>query len=82
MTQPKEKNKEKTYHLSIEGVPFEWHKPTITPEEIAELGGWDAAIGVIEIDEKDQSERTLQPGEVIELKPGKSFGKKISWKRG
>ncbi len=27
-------------------------------------------------------ERTLSPGEVIEVKPGMGFGKRIRWKRG
>lgn len=30
-----------TYFLSIEDQPFEWHEPTITAEQIANLGGWD-----------------------------------------
>ncbi len=69
------------YFVNIEGTVNPWPKPTITTEEIAELGGWDPALGVIEID-KDNVERTLQPGEIIELKPGHGFAKKHSWKRG
>lgn len=71
----------KKYFLWIEGVEYQWDESTITTEEIAQLGGWDPAIGVIEID-KDNNERTLQPGEVVELKPGHGFAKKIRWKRG
>jgi len=41
----------------------------------------DASHGVIEVD-KDQNERTLAPGETLELKPGVSFGKKLCFKRG
>ena len=37
--------------------------------------------GVIEVD-KDNNERTLAPGEVIQIKPGLGFGKKHRWKRG
>lgn len=69
------------YFVTIEGEEYPWDKPTITTEEIAQLGGWDPAIGVIEID-KDNIERTLQAGEVVELKPGHGFGKKIRFKRG
>ena len=54
------------------------YEPT---EQIAELGGWDIAQGVIEVD-KDNNERTLAPGEVLDIKPGQGFGKKHRWKRG
>jgi hypothetical protein len=69
------------FFVNIEGVEYPWDKETITTEEIIQLGGWDPSLGVIEID-KDNNERTLQPGEVVELKPGHGFGKKIRWKRG
>lgn len=69
------------FFVNIEGVEYPWHKDTITTEEITQLGGWDTSLGVIEID-KDNNERTLQPGEVVELKPGHGFSKKIRWKRG
>lgn len=69
------------YYVNIEGEKYEWDSETITTEEIANLGGWDPGIGVIEID-KDNNERTLQPDEVVELKPGHGFAKKVRWKRG
>lgn len=69
------------YHVNIEGTNHEWPEPTITTEQIAQLGGWKLSLGVIEID-KDNNERTLSPGEVVELKPGQGFSKKIRWKRG
>jgi len=69
------------YYVNIEGTVHPWDKSTITTEQIAQLGGWDPAIGVIEID-KDNNERTLQPGEVVELKPGYGFAKNVRWKRG
>ncbi len=69
------------YHLDIEGTITLWDEPTITTEQIIELGGWDPSLGVIMID-KDQNECTLQPGETIELKPGIGFSKKVHWKRG
>ena len=76
-----ENKKSKKYYVNIEGVEYQWEDATITTEEIANLGGWDPAVGVIEID-KENNERTLQPGEVVELKPGHGFAKKIRWKRG
>ena len=67
--------------LCIEDKEYPWPKNTITTEEIAGLGGWDPSEGVIEIDE-DQNERQLSPEEVVTLKPGLVYGKKICWKRG
>lgn len=69
------------YTLSIEGKDYPWDQDTITPTQIANLGGWDPAQGVIEID-NDNNERTLAPDEVIKVKPGLGFGKKHRWKRG
>lgn len=69
------------FQLDIEGTLHEWDHGTITTEEIAGLGGWDSSIGVIEID-KDNVERTLEPAEVVELKPGLGFARKVKFKRG
>lgn len=68
--------------LDIEGEEKPWDKDTITTEEIAALGGWDISLGVILIDKKDNTDRTLNPGEVVELKPGMGFCKKVVFKRG
>jgi hypothetical protein len=70
------------FYLDIEGQQKPWDKDTITTEEIAALGGWDVSQGVILIDMKDNTERTLKPGEVVELKPGMGFSKKVKFKRG
>ena len=67
--------------LCIEDKEYCWPKDTITAEEIADLGGWDSSEGVIEVDE-DQNERQLAPNEVVTLKPGLSYGKKLCWRRG
>lgn len=69
------------FRVCVEDVFHPWSRPTITTEEIAALGGWEISQGVIEVD-SDQNERTLAPEEVIELRPGVSFGKKIRFKRG
>ncbi len=68
------------YIVNIEGIEHQWHKETITTEEIAALGGW-INEGVIEID-SNNIERTLNSYEVINLKRGLAFAKKIRWKRG
>jgi len=69
------------YFVDIEGVEHPWDQLCITAEQIAQLGGWNPSQGVIEID-KDNTERTLKPGEVVELKPGHGFAKKIKFRRG
>ena len=79
MTQPKVE--EPKYEIDIEGALKPWDKETITTEEIAALGGWDVSTGVIMVNE-DNTERTLQPGEVVKLEPGVAFSKKVIFKRG
>lgn len=69
------------YILVLEGEEFPWERDTIKTEEIARLGGWDVSQGVIEVDDQNV-ERTLAPGEVVQIKPGHGFGKKHKWKRG
>lgn len=67
--------------LDIEGREVPWEKDTVTTEELIRLGGWEPGQGVIEID-KENNEHTLKPGEVVEVKPGHGFAKKIRFKRG
>jgi len=69
------------YILNIEGTEHSWDQPTVTAADIARLGGWDVSQGILLID-ADNNERQLQPGEVVELKPGHGFAKKIRWRRG
>ena len=69
------------FFVDIEGTLKPWDKDIITTEEIIQLGGWDPSLGAILID-KENNERPLQPGEVVELKPGMGFSKKIKFKRG
>lgn len=69
------------YEVNIEGTIHPWDSDVITTEQLIELGGWEASQGVIEIDE-DNNEHTLQSGEVIHLKPGHGFARKVRFKRG
>lgn len=78
--QPEDKKGPK-FTINIEGVDHPWDHDTITPADIARLGGWELSQGVIEVD-KDNNERTLAADEIIQLKPGMGFGKKHRWKRG
>ena len=75
------KGQEPKFTLDIEGALKPWDKDTITTEQIAALGGWDVSLGVLLID-KDNNERTLQPGEVVKLEPGLGFSKKVRFRRG
>lgn len=69
------------YCVNTEGNEHPWTRSTITYEEIAQLGGWPASQGVIQIDE-DNTERPLSPGEVVRLRPGHAFCRRVRWKRG
>lgn len=70
------------YQLDIEGQLHPWDEDTITTEQIIQLGGWDASQGAVLIDLRDNTEQTLQPLQVIEIKPGMGFSKKVKFKRG
>jgi len=78
---PEEKKGPK-FWLDIEGKLIPWDEDAITTEKIIELGSWDPSLGAIVIDKKTNEERTLQPGGVVELKPGMGFSKKVAFKRG
>jgi hypothetical protein len=72
----------RTYEVNIEGTIKEWDKPTITVPEIRQLGGFPADQPVLEVNLKDNTERTLAEDEVVDLKPGQGFAKKVSFRRG
>lgn len=76
------KGKGPKFWLNVEGEIHPWDEDTITTEQIIELGGWETGLGAIIIDLKTNVERTLQPGEIIEIKPGQGFAKKVRFKRG
>jgi hypothetical protein len=50
--------------------------------QIRDLGGLPADQPVLEINLDDNTERTLGECEVVELKPGRAFCKKVRYKRG
>lgn len=70
------------FEVDIEGTLYPWERDTITVPEIRELGNLPTDLPVIEVDLKTNTERTLAEDEVVELKAGKGFGKKVSFKRG
>ncbi len=70
------------YLIDIEGTDYPWERSTITVAEIRDLGHLDPSQPVIEVNLKDNSERTLAENETIELKPGIGFARKVRFKRG
>jgi len=81
-TAAKDKPGHEKYEVNVEGSVHEWDEPTITVPQIRTLAGWETSQQVIEVDAKDNRERTLNEDDIVELKPGKGFGKKVSFKRG
>lgn len=70
------------FEVNIEGALHPWDKPTITVPELRALGGLPADQPVIEVNLQTNTERTLNADEVVELKPGHGFAKKVRFKRG
>jgi hypothetical protein len=71
------------FYLDLEGVGVkEWHTATITVAQIRDLAGWDATQPIIEVDLETNTETTLTETEVIPLRPGQGFAKKVKFKRG
>lgn len=70
------------FFVNIEGEEYPWDRPTITVLEIRLVGRLPADQPVIEINLEDNTERTLSECEVVELKPGHAFAKKVRYKRG
>lgn len=77
-----EKGSGPKYVVNVEGVNHDWPSPTITAADVRNLGGFALTDPVIEVDLKDNSERTLSENELVEIKPGMGFGKKVKFKRG
>lgn len=71
-----------TFHVNIEGEIFAWDKPTITVTEIRGLGDLPHDVPVQVVDLKTNEQRTLAENEVIELRPGLGFSKKVRFVRG
>jgi hypothetical protein len=72
----------KKFEIDVEGTLFPWDKDTISVSEIRDLGDLPSDVPVIEIDFKDNTERELAEDDIIDLKPGKGFGKRVGFKRG
>jgi Multiubiquitin len=70
------------YAIDIEGAIYDWDDPTITVPQLRALGGLPTGVPVLEIDLKTNKERTLVETDVVHLKPGLGFSKKVEFRRG
>jgi multiubiquitin len=70
-----------TFEVDIEGAFHDWSDDEISVPQIIQLAGWPSGTQVIEVD-ADNNQRTLQPNEVVELKPGHGFAKRHRFQRG
>lgn len=70
------------FHIDIEGTIHDWDQETITVPQLRELGSLPTDTPVVQIDLKDNTERELPEDEVVHLKPGQGFAKKVRFKRG
>ncbi len=70
------------YFVNLEGVETSWDRETITVPEIRALAGWDASQPIVEVNLEDNTERTLAEDEIVTLKSGHGFAKKVKFQRG
>jgi hypothetical protein len=70
------------YYVNLEGAEYPWDRETITVSEIRSLAGWDTSQPVVEVNLEDNTERTLAEDEIVTLKPGHGFAKKVKFQRG
>lgn len=73
--------KHRVFCVEIEGKEYPWTGDTITVDQIRQLGSLPSDQPVIEVD-ADNCERTLRNDEIVHLKPGHRYGKKVRYKRG
>ena len=70
------------YTVNVDDVDYPWDRDTIAVPEIRTLGRIPAGTEVLEVNLETNEERTLREDEIVPLKPGHGFGKKIKFRRG
>jgi hypothetical protein len=80
--QPKGNGHGPKYRVNIEGTIYDWDRETITAPELRTLGNLPSNLPVIEINLETNTERELAEDEIVEIKPGMGYAKKVSFKRG
>lgn len=70
------------FEINIEGHDYPWNADTITVPQIRTLGDLPTDVAVEEIDLETNAQRTLREDEIVHLKPGHGYSKKIKFSRG
>ena len=70
------------FHIDIEGTLYPWDEDTITVPQLRRLGNLPSNVTVQEIDLQDNTQRDLAEDEIVQLKPGMGFSKKVKYQRG
>lgn len=70
------------YFVNVEGLEKPWKAGTISVPDLRQLAGWDTSQAVVEVNLDDNTEVTLAETDVVTLKPGHGFAKKIKFQRG
>ena len=70
------------YEVDIEGRFYPWDSSTITVPQLRGLANIPSDQQMMVVDLQTNAERTLAEDEVIELKPGHGFAKKVKYQRG
>jgi len=69
------------FFINIEGQEYLWNKPTITVQEIRQLGNLPTDMPVV-CEDVEGRERTLAKDEIVTIKPGHRHGRAPKYKRG
>lgn len=70
------------YYVNIDGKDYSWTNATITAVDIRSMAGWSSDQSVDEVDLKTGSKTSISDSQVIDLKPGHGFAKKIEFVSG
>lgn len=70
------------FEINVEGTLHAWDHDTITVPQLRQLGGLPTNVPVVEVDLETNTERTLAEDEIVQLKPGQGFGRKVRFQRG
>ena len=70
------------FYIDIEGAVYPWDEDTITVSQLRVLGNLPTDLPVQEIDLQTNEARTLSEDEVVQLRPGLGFSKKVRYQRG
>lgn len=81
-TDSEDRKAQRKYFIDIEGTDYPWPRSTISVSEIRKVGNLTGDQPIVEVDLKDNSERELAEDEVVTLKPGRGYARKVRYQRG